>query len=140
MAGARLDGADLSRARMNVNLEGASLKGAKLIEVAGAPDMRNQSMGLTRTVLRSAILDGADLTRADLARADVEFAKLRGAVLVDADLSRAKLGGANLTGADVSGLDLTRADLASAILKDITGKEAIRGLDSAFNLNRVFWK
>ena len=135
---ARLDGADLSGSRLTGDLNQTSLKGARLADIDGAADMRNQSMGLMRAALRSAVLDGADLSRARLGRADMEFAKLRGADLSGADLALAQLGGADLTGASVAGLDLTGADLASTTLRDLTGGEAIRGLDQARNLDRAF--
>ena len=51
---ARLDRADLSGARMTATFDRAALEGAKLIGVDGAPDMRNQSMGLMRAIFRSA--------------------------------------------------------------------------------------
>jgi uncharacterized protein YjbI with pentapeptide repeats len=107
------------------------------VALDGAADMRNQSMGLIRAVLRSARLDGADLTGAALGRADLEFAKLRGAVLDGADLSRAQLGGADLTGASVRGLDLTEADLSATVLRDLVGGDGLVGLDSARNLARA---
>lgn len=136
--GAILDRADLGGAVVIANLEGASLLGTRLAGAMGSPDMRNQSMGLIRTVLRQAKLDGADLSGASLQRADLEFAKLRGAVLTGADLTRAKLGGADLTGAHVGGLDVGMADLASTVLYDLVDGDAMIGLDTAYNLNRSF--
>ena len=135
---ARLDGANLGGAAIVGNFEGASFKGARLVGVAGSPDMRNQSMGLMRAVLRQAVLDGADLSGASLQRADLEFAKLRRATLTGADMTRAKLGGADLTGAQVAGLDVSLADLASAVLYDLVDAPRMVGLDSAYNLNRSF--
>ena len=109
------------------------LKGARM-----QADMKNQSMGLMRTVLRSAILDQATLAGANLERADLEFAKLKGADLAGANLTMAKLGGADLTGANVTDADFTGADLASAILRQLTGLDRAKGLDKAQNLDRAF--
>ncbi|HEX8375367.1 MAG TPA: pentapeptide repeat-containing protein [Geminicoccaceae bacterium] len=134
----RLDCADLSGARLLANLDGASLRGARLTAVDGAPDMRNQSMGQMRASLRGAVLEGADLTGAELSRADLEFAKLAGAVLDRADLTRALLGGADFTGASVAGLDVTDADVSAAIFRRLTGKERLHGLDAARNRDRAF--
>ena len=60
---ARLDRADLTGARIIGSFEGGSLEGARLTGVDGAPDMRNQSMGMTRVSFRSARMQGADLER-----------------------------------------------------------------------------
>ena len=136
LIGAVLDDADLSTARLPANLTKASLKRAKLTGADLSADMRNQSMGLIGSVLRSANLEGADLTGAKLSRADLEFASLRNANLSGADFSRAKLGGADLTGARVDGADFTGADLDSAKLIGLSGAESAR-LDSAVNLNKA---
>jgi uncharacterized protein YjbI with pentapeptide repeats len=56
---ARLPGADLSDGRIVANFEGAKLEDARLTNASMAPDMRNQSMGLMRTVFRSAVGDRA---------------------------------------------------------------------------------
>jgi uncharacterized protein YjbI with pentapeptide repeats len=56
MRRARLDGADLSQSRMAADLTGASLVGASIAGANLSADMRNQSMGLIRTVLKSANL------------------------------------------------------------------------------------
>ena len=135
---ARLDGADLSDARLIGTFEGGSLKGARLIRANGAPDMRNQSMGITRTSFRSAMMQGADLTDAKLAWADLEFAKLQDAVLQGTDLTLARLGGANLTGARLAGCNLTRADLASTVLLHVSGRDSVVGWEYALNVKRAF--
>src|SRR5882672_10176308 len=57
MARARLDGANLSGARIAADLTGASLVGASIAEANLGADMRNQSMGLMRAVLKSANLE-----------------------------------------------------------------------------------
>ena len=130
---AHLVNADLSGARVIANFEGARLTNASM-----APDMRNQSMGLMRTVFRSAVLDRADLSGTDLGWADMEFAKLRDAVLVDVDFTRARLGGVDMTRAKVHGMNVAGANLASAQLHQLDGGEAIEGLDQAINLRRAF--
>ena len=55
----RADGADFSRARIAGDLSGASLRGAKFVEADMSADMKNQSMGLMRAVLASAVAEGA---------------------------------------------------------------------------------
>ena len=118
---AKLDGADLSGARIAADLTRASMKRAVLRGADLSADMRNQSMGLIRGVLKSADLEGADFSDANLARVDLEFASLRRAKLTGANLTGAELGGADLTGADVSGASFEGADLDSARLSDLRG-------------------
>ena len=57
MQRAKLDGADLSGARIAADLTGASLVGALLIGANLSADMKNQSMGLMRAVLKSATIE-----------------------------------------------------------------------------------
>jgi uncharacterized protein YjbI with pentapeptide repeats len=137
---ARLAGADLSGARVVANFEGANLEGAKLIDASMAPDMKNQSMGLMRTVFRSAVGDSAPVCGPDLARCHKEFAKVRDAVVVDVDFANARLGGIDLTGSDVRGMNVARANHASAKLRQLTGEDQIEGLDRAIHLDRAFRK
>ncbi len=103
--------------------------GATLVGIQGGADMKNQSMGLIRTVLNSANLEHANLRRADLSRAKLEFATLTGADLRDAVFTGASFAGADLTNAQVSGLDLTGADVAGARLRNLSGLEQANGLD-----------
>src|SRR5260370_677353 len=112
----RHDGADLSKARVAADLTGASLVGASIADAQLGADMRNQSMGLMRTVLKSANLERLNARGADLSRVDLEFASLKGADLTGASLKSAQLGGADLTGVTVIGTDFDGADLASAKL------------------------
>jgi BTB/POZ domain-containing protein KCTD9 len=119
---AKLDGADLSGARIAADLTGASLTRAVLRGADISADMRNQSMGLMRGVLRSANLEFADFTDANLARADLEYASLRGAVLARANFAGAQLGGADLTGADIGGAGFEDADVDSARLVALRGE------------------
>ena len=79
MQEAKFDGADLSGARVTADLSRASLRNVKFAGADLAADMKNQSMGLMRGVLRSADLAGADLEGANLAFTDLQFAKFSGA-------------------------------------------------------------
>lgn len=135
LQGANLRNAVLTGARIVANLERADLTGAILRQANLAADMRNQSMGLMRAILRLATLDKADLSGVKAARADAEFASFRGAILDGADFSGAELAGADLTGASVAGCNLSGADLASARLVSVKG-EAV-GLDTAKNLSEA---
>ncbi len=136
---ARFDRADLTGARLIGNFTGARFRKAVLRELRGGADLTNQSMGLIRAVLRSADLEGADLRDADLTLADMEYVRLRGADLRGARLVKAMLGGADLTGARVDGLDLAEADIASAVLRDLVGREGLKGLERARNRDRAFF-
>ena len=137
MARARLDGADLTGARIAADLTGASLLGASIADAHLGADMRNQSMGLMRAVLRSANLEGLNARNADLSRVDLEFASLKGADLTGASLKNAQLGGADLTGATVTDADFEGADLASAKLIAPIGLDRARNFDKAKNRERL---
>ena len=113
------------------DLTGASLVGAVLTGANLGADMKNQSMGLMRAVLKSANLDRAVLRDADLSRVDLEFASLRNADLTNASLRGAALGGANLTGASVAGADFDGADLASTRLVAPIQLDTPKKLDKA---------
>ena len=101
------------------------------------PDMRNQSMGLIRTILKSANLERLNARGANLSRVDLEFASLRGADLTDASLNGAQLGGADLTGVTVIGTDFDGADLASVRLVAPIGLDRARNFDKARNADRL---
>ena len=135
---ASLRGADLSHSRITADMSMTDLQGARFHEANMAADMRNQSMGLMRVVLRSAKLQGADLSFAQLSRADMEFAKLNEANLSNADLTRAKLGGANLTGAVVRNTVVSETDFDSSTLKELQGLDEMIGLATARNVNRAY--
>lgn len=124
--GANFSGARIIARLSRLDLSGANFTGAKM----GA-DMKNQSMGLMRADLSGANLAGADFSKADLSRALLRFANLTGADLRDADLSGADLSGADLTGADLTGADVTDADLGGAVLTNVGGLDAIKGLNPA---------
>jgi uncharacterized protein YjbI with pentapeptide repeats len=102
--------------------------------------MKNQSMGLIHTVLKSARLDNADLRKADLSRAELQFASLKKSDLTGALLRGADLSGADLTEATVSGVDFFGADLASTRLVAPVGLEAARNFDKAINRDRLLQK
>lgn len=130
LAGARLfgtqlidaiaDGADFTGAVVAADFSNASLKGARFDRGVLGADMKNQSMGLMRAVLRSSNLEGASFVDADLSRADLQFARMIGANLSGANLMGADLSGANLTSARAVGTNFMNADVASATLKDVS--------------------
>ncbi len=110
----RGDGADFSRARVAGDLSGASLRGATFNEADLSADMKNQSMGLMRAVLRSAVLEGAQFRRANLMSADLRFAHAAGADFANANLVNADASGADLTGAIFTGAATRDLDVDSA--------------------------
>jgi len=134
MQRANLQNADLSGARIVANLERADLRGADLSNANMSADMKNQSMGLMRTIVRMAKLDGADLRNSDAMRMDAEFASMRKVMLDNANFRGVELTGADLTGASVAGLDLSGSDVSGAYLVDLVGKDGIVGLDTVKNL------
>jgi len=81
MQGAKLDGADFSNSRLVADLTGAKPCRSLVVRANLSPDMKNQSMGLMRAVLKSAKLERVDARGADLSRANLEFASLKGADL-----------------------------------------------------------
>jgi uncharacterized protein YjbI with pentapeptide repeats len=120
---ARFSGAHIIARLSRFDLSGADFTGARL-----APDLRNQSMGLTRTEFSGANLSGADFTKADLGFAVMRFADLTGAILRGANLTGADLAGADLTGADLTDADATGADLGRTILTNVRGLDTVKGL------------
>jgi uncharacterized protein YjbI with pentapeptide repeats len=117
---ADLTEADLSDARLIAAAANARLARAKLVGARLGADPGNQPMGLMRTDLT-----GADLTDADL----------RGADMRKVNLTRANLTGADLTDANVAG-----AMLHAAVLRNIRGRDRIRGLDSARNVDQAIFQ
>ena len=134
MQRANLRDANLSGARIVANLQRADLRGADLSNANMGADMKNQSMGLMRTVLRMAKLDGADMRNVNALRLDAGYASMRGVLLDNANFRGADLTGADLTNASVAGLDLSGADVSGAYLVQLIGKEKIIGLDKVKNL------
>jgi uncharacterized protein YjbI with pentapeptide repeats len=115
---------DLYEVNLNeINLSGADLRGANLIE----EDLSNAKLAradLTATYLSGANLRGADLLGAYLSEANLfgtnllganlSGANLRGADLLLANLIRTNLTGANLSNANLFGVNLLGADLREA--------------------------
>ena len=134
MRRANLRDANLSGARIVADLQRADLRGANLSNANLSADMKNQSMGLMRTVLRMAKLDGADMRNVNAQRMDAEFASMRGALLDNANFRGAELTGVDLTEASVAGLDISGSDVSGAYFLRLIGKEKIIGLDKARNL------
>jgi uncharacterized protein YjbI with pentapeptide repeats len=132
-------GANLSGVRMIAELAQADLRGADLSRARLGVDIRNQGMGQMRTDLSGANLSGANLREADLNRALVMFADLKGADLRGANLFRAKLSGADMAGADVAGADFTEADLEGTVLKGTKGLDTAKGMDKATNRDRAVY-
>ena len=117
LEGADLSDADLSGFRFLGPMANTKAPRAKFVKANLGVDPGNQSMGLMRV----------DATGADFSGADFTGASLRKALLV-----RATFTGATLTDADV-----TYADLAGALLKDIRGRDRIRGLDQALHVDQA---
>ena len=93
MQEASCDGADFSGARVTADLSRASLRNANFSGADLAADMRNQSMGLMRAVLKSADLTGAVFENANLGSTDLQFAKFLGANFRGASLAGQRLPG-----------------------------------------------
>src|SRR5215471_2753385 len=121
-------GANFSGVRVIARLSRFDLRGANFTDAKMGADMKHQSMGLMRTDLSGADLAGANFTNADLGRAMMRFANLTGANLSGASLTGADLSGADLTGANLTGADLTEADLGSAVLANVHGLNAAKGM------------
>src|SRR5436190_220056 len=136
--GKRLSGLDLSALDLsNTIFRAARLNKTKLAGANLGADMRNQSMGLMRAVLKSANLERLNARGADLSRVDLEFASLKGADLTGASLKRAQLGGADLTGVTVIDTDFDGADLASVKLIAPIGLDQAKNFDKTKNSDRL---
>lgn len=134
-------GANLKGLRVMARLDGANFRGADLTRADFSPYEPRPGQGTLATVkgnqLRSCDFSGATLVDANFDWASLMFssfvgADLRGAVLSHADLSKVDFSGADLTGADLTG-----ADLYNAILVGVKGLDAVRGLDTAVNLDKA---
>jgi uncharacterized protein YjbI with pentapeptide repeats len=117
LTGADLSDADLTRARVIAVLGHAKLVRARLTGANLGADPGNQPMGLMRT---------------DAADTDCTDADFTGANLRKMNLTRAVLTGANLTDADLTGADLAETDL-----RNIRGRETLRGLDRALHVEQA---
>lgn len=131
---AKFDRADLSGARITADLSGASLRDAKLRSADLAADMKNQSMGLMRAILKSADARGADFDSANLTRTDLQFGKFAGANFTRASLEGAEAAGADFRGAILDQANFKDMDLTSARI-DAAQEKALAG---AKNLSRAF--
>ena len=120
LTAADLTEADLSDARVIAAAANAKLARAKLVGVHMGADPGNQPMGVMRT----------DLTGADLTDADLRGADLRKVILTRA----------NLTGADLTDVNIAGASLNGAVLRNIRGRDRIRGLDSARNVDQAIFQ
>ena len=134
---ANLNGADLRDTRIIGYLRGATLVDANLSNANIGADPGNQSMGVMRAQFVSADLTGADFTGANLFKADFSFASLRKAKLVDANLQNADLAGTDFTGADVTGAQFNKANVDGAIFIGIVGRDQMKGLDEARNVDKA---
>src|SRR5262249_12159745 len=100
-------------------------------------DMKNQSMGLMRAVLKSSNLERAIMREADLSRVDLEFASLKDADLTNASLRGAALGGATLVRVRFNGTNFNGAALACTRRMEPIGLDAAKNFDKAQNTDRL---
>ncbi len=134
-----LSGANLSNARTAGDFTRATLDGADFTNADFSADMKNQSMGLMRGVLRKTKAVGTNFSGANFMRADLEFANLSGANFENANLAGTTLGGADFTGARIAGAHFADADLTSTRLVGVTG-ETDGQFAAAKNVDRAFRK
>jgi uncharacterized protein YjbI with pentapeptide repeats len=99
-----------------------------LIENDGSIVIKDCTISLVSTDLRSANLSHADLRGVNLSHADLSHANLTGADLRSADLTHADLRNADLTNANLKGADLTYANLRNANLTNAN----LKGADLTF--------
>jgi uncharacterized protein YjbI with pentapeptide repeats len=115
-----------SKANLNgVNLSGAILSGAELIEV-----------NLNGAILSGAELIEVKLSGANLSGANLSGAYLNGAELIGVDLNGANLSGAELIGVDLNGANLSRADLSGANLREVKNFTSLQ-IKLAFNWEKA---
>lgn len=129
--------ADLSRAKPVGDFRNVNLSGATLVELRGGADLKNQSMGLMRTVFTGVNLEGANLKGADLGRAKLDFANLKGADLTDAVLTGADATRADLTGATVAGATFKDVDVGDAKLLKLKGQDAAKDWAALVNADQA---
>jgi uncharacterized protein YjbI with pentapeptide repeats len=134
---ANLSGADMTNANLIGDFSGTDLSGATLVDVRGGADMKNQSMGLMRTVFTFANLERANLTGANLARSKLEFANLKGANLTNAILIGSDASGADLTDATIAGADFKNVDVSGAKLRRLNGQESAKDWAARINADRA---
>jgi uncharacterized protein YjbI with pentapeptide repeats len=95
-----------------------------LIENDGSIVIKDCTISLVSTDLRSANLSHADLRGVNLTGADLSHASLTGADLRSADMNKADLYKANLTNVNLSYADLRSASLRSASLRSASLRSA----------------
>jgi uncharacterized protein YjbI with pentapeptide repeats len=120
---ARFVESNFSDARMTARFAFDDLHSANFSGARMAADMRNQSMGLTRTDFASANLTGANFSGAELGHVSFRFAKLAGANFSGASLKGADFSGADLTRANFTGADTAGAIFSGATLEQTVGLE-----------------
>src|SRR5262249_16719563 len=128
---------NLSGARITADLTGARLAGAVVTGANLGADMKNQSIGLMRAVLKSSNLQRAIPRGGELSHVDLEFASLPAADLTNASPRGAHLGGATLARVTLNGADFNGADLASTRLIEPIGLDAAKNFDKAQNIERL---
>jgi len=120
-------GATLKDARIQARFTGSDMRGANFSRSDMSAHMNNQSMGLMRTEMGSADLEGADFANTNLGHAILTFADLRGANFSGADLTEADLTGADATGANFKGANLTGTLLNGTKLLGAGGLDTAKG-------------
>lgn len=134
---ANFSDADLTEARPIGDFKGANLSRARLVDLKGGADIKNQSMGLMRTVFTSVNLEGANLKGANLGRSRLDYANLKGADLTDVVLMGSDLSGANLTGATVAGADFKNVEVSGARLLSLKGQDSAKDWAAMINADRA---
>jgi uncharacterized protein YjbI with pentapeptide repeats len=139
MTRANLEKSDLSNARIGGDFNEANLKCANLSHADGSVDMQNQSMGLMNVRFDQANLSNANLSGANLTHSSLRFAELRGANLRGVNLTLADLAGADFTGADLTNANLAHATVTDAVFKSIKGRDTIKGLNTAVDVDMAIF-
>ncbi len=129
----RADKANFSNIRLTADLTGASLRETLFYEADLSADMKNQSMGLMRAILRSARLEGSSFTKANLMSVDLSFAHAMHTNFMEANLSDANAAGADFSGAVWKDAKVTNLDLDSAMIDS----DSLSALQNALHLDRV---
>ena len=116
MQDVQADQANFSHARLTADLTRGLLRQAVFDDADLSADMKNQSMGLMRAVLRSAKLDGANFKNTNLTSADLRFIHAKNANFDEANLTNADAAGADFRGASwrqtrVKDLDIDSAQI-----------------------------
>lgn len=129
----RADKANFSGIRLTADLTGASLRESIFNEADLSADMKNQSMGLMRAILRSTRLEGASFKKANLMSVDLRFAHAAHINFTQANLSDANAAGADFSEAIWKDSRVTNLDLDSALIDS----DSLSMLQNALHLDRV---